>query len=336
MRRIIVALLLTVLGALAASGAGERDITLAEGQTLKFFPARALMTGVTLESGADCVDLQRVGALVILRGLKAGEADARISLRGGESLPMHIHVLQNTFSHRKPAAAADKPKWGGHYELRIPEDRFRVVYYDFDAGEADKLHYVARIGNEVYASSFYIDDEEGKPIDVVELYDYDKRFGYSGGLDGDGSYKLFYGEGNAISPENERDARDWFAEYAPDPATTTMHGYCMPLLDFGWVYQGDDDAFERGIVLQRMTQLGRPQSFLERFYQGKEKICGIDCWVFDFRGQGVYGLGDSCWWVDPATGLALQRIDADGAGFTVIDLDLDYGVWDSETRPDRF
>ena len=103
MRKILFSLLLAVLGAFAASGAGERDVTLAEGQTLKFFPARALMTGATLESGADCVELQRVGALVILRGLKAGEATARIALRGGESLPMRIHVLQNTFSYHKPA-----------------------------------------------------------------------------------------------------------------------------------------------------------------------------------------------------------------------------------------
>ena len=83
MRKILFSLLLAVLGAFAASGAGERDVTLAEGQTLKFFPARALMTGAVLETGADCVELQRVGALVILRGLKAGEATARIALRGG-------------------------------------------------------------------------------------------------------------------------------------------------------------------------------------------------------------------------------------------------------------
>ena len=334
MRKLLFSLLLTVLGALAASGAEGRDVTLAEGQTLQFFPARALMTGATLESGAGCVELRQVGPLVLLRGLKAGEATARIALRGGESLPMHIHVLQNSFSSHKPAAA-EKPKWGGHYELRVPEDRFRIVYYDFSSGKADKLRYVARIGNEVYSSYFCVDEEENRPLDVAELYDYDKELGYSGGLDGDGSYRLYYADGNTVAPENEEEARDWFEEYAPDPASTTMHGYCMPLLDFGWVYQGNDDAFERGIVLQRMTQLGRPQSFLERFYQGEETLCGISCWVFDFRGQGAYGLGDSCWWIDPATGLALQRIDADGSGFTVIDIDLDYGAWDSETRPDK-
>ncbi len=335
MRKILFSLLLAVLGAFAASGAGERDVTLAEGQTLQFYPARALLTGAVLETGADCVELQRVGALVILRGLKAGEATARLSLRGGESLPMRIHVLQNTFSYHKPAPA-DKPKWSGPYALRIPEDHFRIVYYDFSSGKADKLRYVARIGHEVYSSCFSVDEEEGTPLDVSELYDYDKQFGYSGGLDGENNYRFYYADGSPVAPENEDEARDWFDEFAPDPASTTMHGYCMPLLDFGWVYQGNDDEFERGIVLQRMTQLGRPQSFLERFYQGEERLCGIDCWVFDFRGQGVYGLGDSCWWIDPATGLALQRIDADGSGFSVIEMDLDYHVWDAETRPEQF
>ena len=49
MRKILFSLLLAVLGAFAASGAGERDVTLAEGQTLQFYPARALLTLPTEE-----------------------------------------------------------------------------------------------------------------------------------------------------------------------------------------------------------------------------------------------------------------------------------------------
>ena len=75
---------------------------------------------------------------------------------------------------------------------------------------------------------------------------------------------------------------------------------------------------------------------MAQFYKGEETICGVKCWVFDFRGKGVSGYGSSCWWIDPSNGLVLKRVDEDGSRWEVTSYNLDYKVWDKETNPYTF
>ena len=75
---------------------------------------------------------------------------------------------------------------------------------------------------------------------------------------------------------------------------------------------------------------------MAQFYKGEETICGVKCWVFDFRGKGVSGYGSSCWWIDPSNGLVLKRVDEDGSRWEVTSYNLDYKVWDKETNPYNF
>ena len=230
------------------------------------------------------------------------------------------------------ALAQEKPHWTGPYALNIPEDNFRISLRTFNSqGQAVTGETVARIDYVVAHNTLFLDGEEKS--EVHERFDYQAELGYNGGRGSDDHVHLFFGDGNPVLPENEDEGRDWFEEYAPEPAASAVLAFVPELCDFGWDNQADPDT-DPGIVLQRMRQLGRPQSFLDNFYAGEEEICGIKCWVFDFRGKGSYGLGDSCWWIDPATGLALKRVSPDGSGFTVEIFDLDYRLWTYDVRPE--
>ena len=230
------------------------------------------------------------------------------------------------------ALAQEKPQWTGPYALRTPEDHYRISLRAFNSqGQAIKAETLARIDNVVAHNTLFLDGEEKS--EVHERFDYQAELGYNGGRGSDDHVHLFFGDGNPVLPENEDEGRDWFEEYAPEPAASAVLAFVPELCDFGWDNQADPDT-DPGIVLQRMRQLGRAQSFLDRFYTGEEEVCGVKCWVFDFRGKGSYGLGDSCWWIDPATGLALRRQSPDGSGFAVEILDLDYRLWTIDVRPE--
>jgi len=230
------------------------------------------------------------------------------------------------------ALAQEKPQWTGPYALQMPEDHFRISLRTFDSqGRTVTKETVARIDYMIAHNTLFLDGEEKS--EVHERFDYQAELGYNGGRGSDDHVHLFFGDGNPVLPENEDEGRDWFEEYAPEPAASAVLAFVPELCEFGWDNQADPDT-DPGIVLQRMRQLGRAQSFLDRFYTGEEEVCGVKCWVFDFRGKGSYGLGDSCWWIDPATGLALRRQSPDGSGFAVEILDLDYRLWTLDVRPE--
>ena len=230
------------------------------------------------------------------------------------------------------APAQEKPHWTGPYALRTPEDHYRISLRAFNSqGQAIKAETLARIDNVVAHNTLFLDGEEKS--EVHERFDYQAELGYNGGRGSDDHVHLFFGDGNPVLPENEDEGRDWFEEYAPEPAASAVLAFLPELCEFGWDNKVDPDM-DPGIVLQRMRQQGSEQSFLDRFYVGEEAVCGVKCWVFDFRGKGSYGLGDSCWWIDPATGLALRRQSPDGSGFAVEILDLDYRLWTIDVRPE--
>ncbi|MBQ9661106.1 MAG: hypothetical protein IJV37_07605 [Bacteroidales bacterium] len=230
------------------------------------------------------------------------------------------------------ATAQETPHWTGPYSLCMPEDHYRISLRSFDSrGRAVRKETLARIDHMIAHNTLFLDEEAAS--DVHERFDYQSGLGYNGGLGADGHYHLYFGDGNVPLPENEDDGRAWFEEYAPEPASGAVRAFLPELCDFGWDNQADPDG-EPGIVLQKMRQFGRAQSFLDRFYTGEEEICGIKCWVFDFRGKGSYGLGDSCWWIDPATGLALKRVGEDGSGFAVEIFDPEYRLWTIDVRPE--
>ena len=230
------------------------------------------------------------------------------------------------------APAQEKPHWTGPYALGMPEDNYRITLRTVDSqGRTVTKETLARIDYMIAHNTLFLDGEEKS--EVHERFDYQAELGYNGGRGSDDHVHLFFGDGNPVLPENEDEGRDWFEEYAPEPAASAVLAFLPELCEFGWDNKVDP-GMDPGIVLQRMRQLGREQSFLDRFYVGEEAVCGVKCWVFDFRGKGSYGLGDSCWWIDPATGLALRRQSPDGSGFAVEILDLDYRLWTIDVRPE--
>lgn len=230
------------------------------------------------------------------------------------------------------ALAQEKPRWAGPYALQAPEDHYRISLRVFNSqGRAIKTETIARIDNVVAHNTLFLDGDA--PAEVHERFDYHSQLGYNGGLGADQEYHLYFGEGSAILPENEDEGRAWFEEYAPDPAESAVRAFVPELCIFGWDNREAPEE-DPGIVLQRMRQLGRAQSFLDRFYAGEEAVCGVRCWVFDFRGKASYGLGESCWWIDPATGLALRQVNPDGSGFAVEVFNLDYRLWTLDVRPE--
>jgi len=209
-------------------------------------------------------------------------------------------------------------QWTGPYKLSLPKNNFRIATERFsESGQLEAANVYAMIGD----TYCYVEAHPGENT-LYEKYDYTTKQGLQGTYF---TNKFVY---------DIDDPGDWFDMYAPAPEPETLW-VCSELSDFGRDNQNDPDL-EPGIVMQRLRQYNRKQTELAKYYKGEEDVCGVRCWVFDFRGKGVMGYGSSCWWIDPSNGLVLKRVDEDGSRWQVTDYQLDYKLWDKETNPYNF
>lgn len=333
----ILAFLVAATAALSLAAQPVSEIDLLVGQTMKFHPAGTHLNGFSVEDGEEYVEVSQNGTQLVLKGLKAGDATLKLALRAGKESQLLVHVKSVSFV--KPAGKTEEPKqpeWTGTYELRMPASNYSIIYHSFNSDGRERMRESYSCIDTLFVEGECFESEDGFAgmEDIINMYDFDEELGYSGGLMPNGHYKMFYGDGNEINPDNIRDAKDWFEMYAPESLAFALHK-SQDLTDFGRDNNGDDDV-EPGVVMQRLRQMGQNQSYLKRYYRGDETVCGVKCWVFDFRSTGVFGGYRTCWWIDPATGLALRAAHEDGSGFIVTRYDLDYNDWDIEIRPDLF
>ena len=330
--------MVAIVAAVTLSAQPLSEIDLLVGQTMKFHPAGTHLNGFSVEDGEEFIEASQNGTQLVLKGLKAGDATLKLALRAGKESKLLVHVKSVSFV--KTASKPDdpqKPEWTGTYELRLPASNYSIIYHSFNSDGSERIRESYSCIDALFVDGECFESEDGGYAgmeDIIDMYDFDEELGYSGGLMPNGHYKMYYGDGNEISPDNIRDATDWFEMYAPESLAFALQK-SQDLTDFGRDNNGDDDL-EPGVVMQRLRQMGQDQSYLKRYYLGMETVCGVRCWVFDFRSTGVFGGYRTCWWIDPATGLVLRAAHEDGSGFIVTRYDLDYNAWDIEIRPDLF
>ena len=330
----ILAALLTAALTLPAQNVTEYDMTV--GQTLTTCPAGTHLTGYAVESGDEHIDVSQNGIRLTVKGLKPGDAQLRLQLRGGKSGTMLIHVKARSFV--RPAGKDEpqetRPEWNGWYELRMPETNYSIIWHSFrENGKEDMIESYSCIGDVFVRGTTYLNGiDDGELEDHIDRYDFRTELAYVGGLFDD-RYKYWYGDGNEIIDANKPSGHDWFESYAPKSLSMAL--YNTDLAGFGRDNNGDD-RLEAGTIMQRIRQTGGNQSPLKRYYRGEETVCGVKCWVFDFRGTNIFGYSGFCAWIDPDTGLELREENEDGSGFIVTRFNLDYHAWDVEVRPELF
>jgi len=333
MKKILLSLIFALAAFANLSAAPERiyEVNVIVGKSVDTYPAGMLLQGVTPMEGEEFAKVSRSGYSLHIEGLKEGKAAFKLSLRYGQAMTLKVNVVTRSFVARaQKEEKPQKPKWTGKYELNIPENNFCISFaHTKSTGEETTEQLWARIDDIVISSQ----EDYDQGWWVFSKYDYTQSLGYSGGFNSDGDFKYYLADGESDGPSGIEAGHAWFDEYAPQPASTAY--YCQTPTLFGWD-NIVDDRFETGTVMQRMRQFGRDQSFLDRFYRGDEEVLGIKCWVFDMRGKGSYGLGSTCWWIDPATGIALKSLEEDGSGMIVKIYNLDYRDWDVFARPELF
>lgn len=313
------------------------EIDLLVGQTFSYCASGTHLTGFSIEDGQEFVQVSQDGLKLTLKGLKRGDATIRLSLRGGQSSKLLVHVLLGSPARRpgKTEKPADPPEWTGHYELRLPATNYSIIYHSFRQDWSwDGMETYSCIG-ETFVRSECFESEDGYNgmEDLISMFDFRTKLGYSGGLHPDGYYVMYYGDGNEIVPENKHDGISHFESYAPRSLAMALYG--IEPAGFGRD-PGEDDTLQSGTIMQRIRMIGGSQHHLKKFYRGDETVCGQTCWVFDIRGTNLFGYGGFVIWVDQETGLVLRQEAEGGGGFIVTRFDLDYHDWDIQIRPDLY
>lgn len=83
----VITALLSLLTGVRAQGVPAvtpiSEIDLLVGQTQQLIPAGPLLTGMSVEEGENFLEVQRAGYMLIMKGVRAGDAKLRLDLRGG-------------------------------------------------------------------------------------------------------------------------------------------------------------------------------------------------------------------------------------------------------------
>ena len=340
MKRILTIAVMLVVGIAAFAAEPLSEIDILVGQELRLMPAGPLLDGFAVEEGEDFLEVHRAGYMLTMKGLRAGDTKIRLDLRAGQTSTLLVHVkklrVRPIIKPGEPEPEQPQaPEWTGTYELRLPENHYSIIYHCFNSDGSERIRETySRIDN-VYVDSMCFESEDGYNgvEDIIRMFEYSRRLGYTGGLHPSGHYVMHYADGDKIAPENEESAHVWFDTYAPQPLAEAL--YDIEPAGFGRDNHGDDKLLN-GTIMQRIRMAGGDQSRLKRFYRGDDVVCGRDCWVFDFFGKSFFGYGGFCVWVDQQTGLVLRHEAEEGGGFIVTRFDLNYTDWDIQIRPELF
>ena len=340
MKRILTIAVMLVAGIAAFAAEPLSGMDILVGQELRLMPAGPLLNGFAVEEGEEFLELRQAGYMLVMKGLRAGDTKIRLDLRAGQTSTLLVHVKKlRVRPIIKPGETEPEepkaPEWTGTYQLRLPENHYSIIYHCFNSDGSERIRETYSRIDDVYVDSMCFESEDGYNgvEDIIRMFEYSRRLGYTGGLHPNGHYVMHYADGDRIAPENEESAHVWFDTYAPQPLAEAL--YDIEPAGFGRDNHGDDKLLN-GTIMQRIRMTGGNQSQLKRYYKGEEIVCGRNCWVFDFRGKNFYGYGGFCVWVDQETGLVLRHEAEEGGGFIVTRFDLNYTDWDIQIRPDLF
>ncbi len=364
MKHIIFLPLLCLLSFVDANAAAQTvaHTNVIVGETREIMPPGSLlMTGFSIESGSQFVTVSSAGEKLKIKGLKVGEAKVRLQYPKGKTQTMIIHVKQRSFANmpqptEKPQVGnpgtlvepedidkPDKPasRWKENYVFNPPVKNFLFWWMFFDdEGNVKSEHAIARIDD------YFIEQDiirKSKVNDIpstiwsLHTHNYQSRLSTNGGMGDDLKFHMFYADGFEIIPENEEEGRRDFYDFAPRFSDKRSIITMDIVKKRGRAEETDDDTYEKmnfyPDFMDDLRKYGFKQSYLNKFYRGMENICGVNCWVFDFRRLKDNGFAEGCWWVDPATGIPMQHVSCDGSYWSTMIYELNYTAWDSFGDP---
>ena len=364
MKHMILLPLLCLLSLTEANAASQTatHVNVVVGETIEFMPpAGLLMTSFSIESGSEFVTVSASGEKLKIKGIKVGEAKLQLQYPKGKTMPLFVHVKQRSFAGmpqptEKPQVGnpgtlvepedidkPDKPesRWMENYVFNPPVKNFLFSWTFFDEdGHVISENTIARVDD------YFIEQDvvpKSKENDVphtiwsVHTYDYNSRLATNGDLGDDQHFHMFYADGFEVIPENEDEGRRDFYDFAPRFSDKRSIITMEIVKKRGRAEETDDDYYEKLKLypdfMDDLRKYSFKQSYLNKFYRGMENICGVNCWVFDFRKLKDFGFAEGCWWVDPATGIPMQHMSCDGRYWTTMIYDLNYTAWDSFGDP---
>lgn len=133
------------------------------------------------------------------------------------------------------------------------------------------------------------------------------------------------------------ESSDWQAFW------NTASSTCHTVVDGKWiedvydsVYTFEETGWDSPLsdfneFVEKLNQAGVGNDKLSEFYVDTEKVCDIDCWVFDTKGWNNQYVK---FWVDPSNGFALKMVaTTTGSTYAVTEYNLNYTTWDSDFAP---
>ncbi len=193
-------------------------------------------------------------------------------------------------------------KFDGEYVYNPPTDHYYIAwtYYEADGSGGEAKDIYARIGQ-----------------------------GHTVAMEGYGVY-------HASDDTQKYYERAWEGEYS-DWMVSPGYGYNEWKSDFD-EYGPDlgscnamEDYFMRYF---RMYGFDDDEGKLNEYYVGTEKVCGVDCWVFDSKGlNAIYEK----YWIDPSNGVCLKYMDTEDGSYSVVtDYNLNYTEWTDNLAPSSY
>lgn len=191
------------------------------------------------------------------------------------------------------------PKFNGEYVYNPPTDNYYIAwtYYDADGSGGEGKDIYARIGQ---GHTVAISD-----IGIYHASDETQKY-YERAWEGEYSDWM-------VSPGyGYNEWKNDFDEFGPDLGScNAMEDYFMPYF--------------------RAFGFDKIEGKMNEFYVGIEKICGVECWVFDTNNLNTI---DFKFWIDPSNGVCLKVLDKDDGSYSIVtDYNLNYTSWTDNLAP---
>jgi uncharacterized lipoprotein YehR (DUF1307 family) len=188
-------------------------------------------------------------------------------------------------------------------------------------GVTEKINYIYNPPTDNFFIRYTVDEQEGLNARIGNIFLYGESGSGSSGdegmltrvdLSGGGawlnSYEITYEwqEDDNYYPEN-------YVNWNRIDPLDAMEEYFVKYLR--------TSGFDGDALSTRLTE----------FYVGKERVLGIDCWVFDTQGYNALELK---FWIDPSNGCCLKSEKTEtGTVTTVTECNLNYTQWDGKLKP---
>ena len=130
--------------------------------------------------------------------------------------------------------------------------------------------------------------------------------------------------------------RAWEGEYS-EWMVSPGYGYSDWLSDYDEdnPYIGNCGAMEDYFMHYfRAYGFDEVEGKMNDYFVGTEKICGVECWVFDTKGlNAIYHK----YWIDPSNGCCLKYMDTEDGDYAIVtEYNLNYTQWTDNLAPSAY